>query len=175
MNKHEKLILLAAILASGIVFLDGVVVNIALPVIAGNLHTDYSGLQWIIDGYLLTLTAMILFGGSLGDIFGQKRIFKIGLVGFGAASLLCGLAPTIGALTLARLAQGLFGALLVPSSLAVINTNFAESKRPLAIGRWTAFSGAFTALGPFAAVVDPFNIPVYLHHTKGRRPESPSS
>jgi EmrB/QacA subfamily drug resistance transporter len=150
MNKNQRLALIAAIMGSGIVFLDGSVVNIALPSIAAGLHTDYSGLQWVVDGYLLTLSAMILFGGSLGDLFGHKRIFQIGIAGFAAASLVCGLAPNIALLTLARLVQGAFGALLVPASLAVINTTFPVAERGRAIGRWTAFSGVFSALGPLA-------------------------
>jgi EmrB/QacA subfamily drug resistance transporter len=148
MTKREKFTLIAAILGSGIVFLDGTVVNIALPAIAHGLHTDYSGLQWVVDAYLLTLSAMILFGGSLGDLFGQKRIFTIGLIGFGAASLLCGIASNITILTIARLLQGALGALLVPSSLAVINTTFDRERRPHAIGIWTAYGGIFTAIGP---------------------------
>ncbi len=150
MNNNYRFALIAAITGSGIVFLDGTVVNIALPSIAHALNTDYSGLQWIVDGYLLTLSAMILFGGSLGDLYGHKRIFQIGIAGFALASLACGLAPNITLLTLARLIQGAFGALLVPASLAVINTTFPVSERGQAIGRWTAFSGVFTAIGPLA-------------------------
>lgn len=128
--------------------LDSTVVNIALPTIAINLHTQYSGLQWIIDGYLLTLSALILIGGSLGDIFGQKRVFEWGVIGFGAASLACGISPSIEILTISRMVQGIFGALLVPSSLAVINTTFAAERRSRAIGLWTAYGGIFVALGP---------------------------
>jgi EmrB/QacA subfamily drug resistance transporter len=148
MSKHERLTLIAAILGSGIVALDSTVVNIALPAIAGGLHSDYSGLQWVIDGYLLTLSALILIGGSLGDIFGQKRVFEWGVIGFAAASVACGLAPTIGLLTAGRLLQGIFGALLVPSSLAIINTTFAPERRSSAIGTWTAYGGIFVAIGP---------------------------
>jgi EmrB/QacA subfamily drug resistance transporter len=148
MTKHERLTLIAAILGSGIAFLDGFIVNIALPTIATSLHTGYSGLQWIVDGYLLTLSALILIGGSLGDIFGEKRVFEIGVIAFAAASLLCGLSPTIGVLTAARILQGAAGALLVPASLAVINTNVADPRRGKAIGIWTAFGAIFPAIGP---------------------------
>ena len=147
MNKRT-LALLATIIGSGVVFLDGTIVNLALPNIKANLHASFSDLQWIVDGYLLTLSALILIGGSLGDILGRKRMYLLGLAGFGLLSLLCGLAPNSSILILCRLLQGVFGALLVPGGLAIINTNFPKEERGKAIGRWAAWSGITVAIGP---------------------------
>jgi EmrB/QacA subfamily drug resistance transporter len=140
--------LVATILGSGVVFLDGTIVNLALPKISVGLHGHFSDLQWIADGYLLSLSALILLGGSLGDIFGRKRTYLVGLVGFGVVSLLCGLSPSIGFLIAFRIIQGVFGALLVPGGLAIINTNFPRDERGAAIGRWAAWSGILSAIGP---------------------------
>lgn len=148
MTRKQILTLGATILGSGAVILDGSVVNLALPHIANDFHTGFSALQWIMDGYLLSLSALILLGGSLGDIFGQRRIYFIGLIGFGISSLLCGLAPNAASLIGLRIIQGVFGAMLVPSALAIINTNFPPTMRAEAIGRWTAFSSIVTAAGP---------------------------
>lgn len=139
---------MALILGSGIAVLDGTVVNLALPKIAADLHAGFSDLQWIADGYLLTLSALILLGGSLGDIFGRKKVYLTGYVGFGVASLLCGLAPTAGFLIAARLLQGIFGALLVPGALAIMNTGFPKETRGTAIGVWSAWIAIFAPLGP---------------------------
>lgn len=128
--------------------LDGSVVNLALPSIARQLHTNFADLQWVVDGYLLSLSSLILVGGSLGDIFGRKQVYLTGLLGFGTASLLCGLAPNIRLLIVSRIIQGISGALLVPGALAIINTNIAVGMRPVAIGRWAAWSGVATAIGP---------------------------
>lgn len=144
----KTLTLIATILGSGVVFLDGTIVNLALPKISEGLHGHFSDLQWIADGYLLSLSSLILLGGSLGDILGRKRIYLIGLAGFGAISLLCGLAPTIGFLIGLRIVQGIFGALLVPGGLAIINTNFERGERGAAIGTWSAWSGILAAIGP---------------------------
>src|SRR6476646_1663972 len=114
MTRQQRLALFATIVGSGIVILHGTVVNLALPKIAIDLHVSFADLQWITDGYLLSLSALILLGGSLGDIFGRKKIYMIGLLGFGASSLLCGLAPNPNLLIGTRLLQGIFGALLVP-------------------------------------------------------------
>jgi EmrB/QacA subfamily drug resistance transporter len=146
--KGKQLALLAAIIGSGIVFLDGTVVNLALPSISHDMHAGFSSLQWIADGYLLSLSALILLGGSLGDIFGRKKIYLLGLAGFGLASLLCGLSPNKEFLISFRIVQGIFGALLVPGALAIINTNYPKQERGGAIGQWAAWSGAFTAIGP---------------------------
>jgi EmrB/QacA subfamily drug resistance transporter len=149
MKASKKLALLATILGSGIVFLDGTVVNLALPSISKDLGASFAQLQWIADGYLLSLSSLILLGGSLGDILGRKKMFLYGLYGFGLFSLLCGLAPNANSLIGFRILQGVFGAFLVPGSLAIINTNFPPEKRGKAIGIWSAWSGAFTAIGPF--------------------------
>lgn len=152
MQRRELLTLLATIIGSAVVFLDGSVVNLALPKIALGLHAGFTDLQWIVDGYLLSLSALILLGGSLGDIFGRKRIYTIGLFGFGIASLSCGLAPNISLLIGTRLVQGIFAALLVPGALAIINTNFPKAIRGLAIGIWTAWSSLASAMGLWPAV-----------------------
>ncbi|HSX33549.1 MAG TPA: MFS transporter [Candidatus Saccharimonadales bacterium] len=148
MSRRQFLALLATIIGSAVVILDGTVVNIALPSIARSLHGNFADLQWIVDGYLLSLSAFLLLGGSLGDIFGRKRVYLLGLAGFGTLSLLCGLAPNIQFLIGARVGQGLAGALLVPGALAIINTNFAKDTRGAAIGRWSAWSALAGALGP---------------------------
>lgn len=148
MDRRQKLTLLATIIGSGIVILDSTVVNLALPKIATGLHASFADLQWIVDGYLLSLSALILLGGSLGDIFGRKKMYLFGLLGFGLSSLLCGSAPNATILIITRLLQGIFGALLVPGGLAIINTNFPADRRGAAIGSWSAWSAVFAALGP---------------------------
>jgi EmrB/QacA subfamily drug resistance transporter len=147
-NRQQWLALTAVIISSSVVFLDGSVVNLALPALARDLHAGFTAQQWVVDGYLLSLSALILLGGTLGDIFGRKRVYLIGLIGFGLTSLLCAVVPSAGALVAARLLQGVFGALLVPGALAIITTNFASDQRGLAFGRWTAWSSAATAVGP---------------------------
>src|SRR5271165_143164 len=147
----KRLTLIACILGSGIVFLDGTVVNVALPRIQVALGGGLAGQQWIVNGYLLTLSALILIGGSLGDLYGERRVFAIGVGGFAVASLACALAPSIGALVAARALQGVAGALLVPSSLAVIMNTFEESERGGAIGSWTAWGAIAGVLGPLVA------------------------
>jgi EmrB/QacA subfamily drug resistance transporter len=148
MTRREWLVLLATIVGSGVVILDGTVVNVALPHIARDLGASFAQLQWIVDGYLLSLSALLLIGGSLGDIMGRKRVYQIGLVGFAATSLLCALAGSVDQLIAFRIIQGVFGALLVPAGLAIINTNFAPGGRATAIGRWTAWTAIFIAIGP---------------------------
>jgi EmrB/QacA subfamily drug resistance transporter len=138
----------ATVVGSGTVFLEMTVVNVAMPAIASDLNLGIAGLQWILDGYLLTLSALILLGGALGDAYGRGRVFSIGLVGFAAASVGAALAPGVGALVAMRLIQGAAGALLVPNSLAVLETVFEEAERGRAIGQWAGWSGASTALGP---------------------------
>jgi EmrB/QacA subfamily drug resistance transporter len=150
----KRLTLAACIIGSGIALLDGTVVNVALPTIQRHLGGGLAGQQWISNAYLLTLGSLILVGGSLGDIFGERRVFALGVGGFGAASLLCALAPTIGFLVAFRALQGVAGALLIPSSLAVIVATFpvgvdgSESERGAAIGTWTAFGAVAAAVGP---------------------------
>lgn len=140
--------LIACILGSGIVFLDGTVVNVALPAIAADLDSGLSAQQWIVEAYLLTLGSLILLGGSLGDLLGRKRVFTAGVAGFGACSLLCAVSPTTEVLIFARGLQGIAGALLVPSTLALIMDTFSEEERGAAIGSWTAWTGVATVVGP---------------------------
>ena len=142
--------LLATTIGSSAVILDGTVVNMALPRISDDLHTGFASLQWITDGYLLSLSALILLGGSLGDVFGRKKTYLLGLLGFGVSSALCALAPTVELLIAARVLQGIFGALMVPGALAIINTMFDAKSRGQAIGRWTAWSSIAVVLAPFA-------------------------
>jgi EmrB/QacA subfamily drug resistance transporter len=148
--KAKRLTLIACILGSGIVTLDGTVVNVALPTIQRALGGGLAAQQWVVNGYLLTLGSLILIGGSLGDLFGERRVFALGVSGFGVASLACAFAPSIGALVAARAVQGVAGALLVPSSLAVIVNTFAEGERGAAIGSWTAWGAIAAVLGPLA-------------------------
>ncbi|MFI2710419.1 MFS transporter [Micromonospora sp. NPDC018662] len=140
--------LLAAILASGMVFLDSTVVNVALPRLGAELKATVAGLQWTVNGYLLMLAAFVLLGGALGDRFGRRRIFLLGVVWFAAASVLCGLAQGTGWLIAARFLQGAGGALLTPGSLSVLQASFHPDDRGRAIGTWSGLSGVSTALGP---------------------------
>jgi MFS family permease len=142
-------VLLATVLGSGIAFLDATVVNVALPTIGAELDASVAGLQWIVNGYTLTLASLILIGGSLGDRFGRRRIFLIGIVWFAAASLLCGVAPTSEALVAARALQGIGGALLTPGSLAILQASFSARDRGRAVGAWSGLSGIAAAIGPF--------------------------
>ncbi|MDX6679467.1 MAG: hypothetical protein QOE31_3519, partial [Solirubrobacteraceae bacterium] len=146
---RKRLVLLAAIMGSFVAGLDATVVNVALPAVERDLGGGLAGQQWVSNGYLLALGALILIGGSLGDVLGERRVFSIGVAGFGLASLLCALAPSIEALVAARVLQGIFGALLAPSALAVIVSAFPASERGAAIGSWTAWSGIATVIGPF--------------------------
>jgi EmrB/QacA subfamily drug resistance transporter len=148
--RRKNLTLLACILGSGIVMLDGSVVNVALPTIQRALGGGLAAQQWVVNGYLLTLGSLILIGGSLGDLYGERRVFALGASGFGVASLAAALAPSIGTLVAARGLQGVFGALLVPSSLAVIVNTFDGSERGAAIGSWTAWGAIFVVIGPLA-------------------------
>lgn len=147
----QTLTLFAVTLGSSIAILDGSIVNLALPAIAKDLNVSFSVLQWIADAYLLSLSALILLGGSLGDIFGRKRAYLVGVVGFGISSVLCALAPNAEILIAARVLQGVFGALMVPGALAIINTNFPKSERGRAIGHWTAWSSITIVAAPFLA------------------------
>jgi len=147
---RKRLTLIACIIGSGITLLDGTVVNVALPTIQRALGGGLAAQQWVVNGYLLTLGSLILVGGSLGDLYGERRVFALGVSGFGIASVACALAPSIGALVAARALQGIAGALLVPSSLAVIVNTFSESERGAAIGSWTAWGAIAGVLGPLA-------------------------
>jgi EmrB/QacA subfamily drug resistance transporter len=141
-------VLTAAVLGSAVVSLDATVVNVALPTIGADLHARVSGLQWTVNGYALTLAALILLGGSLGDRFGRRRVFLAGVLWFGTASLLCGVAPNLTALILARALQGVGGALLTPGSLAMISASFHPDDRGRAIGAWSGLGGIAGAIGP---------------------------
>ena len=144
--------LAAVILGSGIVFLDSTVVNVALKAIGKELPTTFVGVlegqSYIVNGYLLTLSALLILAGALADTYGRRRMFIIGLTGFGTASVLCGLAPTMEVLIGVRLLQGAFGAVLVPTSLAIINATFDGPERGRAFGIWAAASGVTTIAGP---------------------------
>ncbi|HEY6425457.1 MAG TPA: MFS transporter [Pseudonocardiaceae bacterium] len=142
-------VLLATVSGSGIALLDATVVNIALPSIARDLRADFTTLQWIVNAYTLTLASLILLAGALGDHFGRRRVFLIGVVWFALASLLCGLAPTAQVLVAARALQGIGGALLTPGSLAIISSTFVAADRARAVGAWSGLGGVAAAIGPF--------------------------
>src|SRR6185437_8782257 len=141
-------LLAVSVLGSGIAYLDATVVNIALPDIGRDLHAAPRTLQWILNGYVLTLASLILLGGSLGDRYGRRRIFVYGTGLFTVASLLCAVAPNAELLVVARLVQGVGGALLTPGSLAMIESSFRPADRARAIGAWSGLGGVATALGP---------------------------
>jgi EmrB/QacA subfamily drug resistance transporter len=147
-TREKRLVLIAAIMGTAVVSVDSTVVNVALPSIRSDLGGGLAGQQWISNGYLLTLSSLILVAGSLGDLFGERRVFAVGVGGFGVASLVCALAPTIGALVAARALQGVFGALLTPAGLAVIAATFPPSERGRAVGLWTAWGGIGIVAGP---------------------------
>jgi EmrB/QacA subfamily drug resistance transporter len=146
--RAKTLVLVAAILGTTVVTVDSTVVNVALPAIAEDLGGGLAGQQWTSNAYLVTLGSLLLIGGSLGDIFGERRVFALGVVGFGVTSLACALAPTIETLVLARALQGVAGAALTPAALAVIVANFPPDERGRAVGAWTAWGGIGTVLGP---------------------------
>jgi EmrB/QacA subfamily drug resistance transporter len=151
--ERKRLALIAAVLGSFVAGLDATVVNIALPAIKDDLGGGLAGQQWVSNAYLLTLGSLILVGGSLGDLYGERRIFSLGVGGFGVASLLCALAPSVELLVLGRAIQGVFGALLTPSALAVIVGAFPADERGAAIGSWTAWTGVAFVVGPLAGGV----------------------
>jgi len=124
------------------------VVNVALPAIADKLDAGLAGQQWVVEAYMLTLVALLLVGGSLGDQFGRRRIFVLGLIGFAATSILCALAPTVEVLVAGRALQGIAGALLVPGSLALVASTFEGAARGKAVGTWTAWTGIAVVIGP---------------------------
>jgi EmrB/QacA subfamily drug resistance transporter len=148
MTKQQRLVLVVSILASFVAFLDGAIVNVALPAIQRDLGGGLAAQQWIVDAYLLTLGSFILIAGSLSDLLGRKRILTLGLLGFGIASLLCAVAPNSGALIVFRALQGVAGALLVPSSLAIIISTFSGPAQGKAVGTWTAWTGISFLIGP---------------------------
>lgn len=180
--------LIAAILGSSVAAIDGTIVNVALPAIQDDLGGGLQAQQWISNAYMLTLGSLILIGGSLGDIYGKRRVFEIGVASFGALSLVCAVAPTVETLIAARALQGAAGALLAPSSLAIIVAAFSERERGKAIGSWTAWGGIAIIVGPLAggAIVDQtswrwifaINVPlviVTLILARGAVPDVPSA
>jgi EmrB/QacA subfamily drug resistance transporter len=155
-QRTERLALTIAVLASFVSFLDGTIVNVALPALALDLDAGLSLQQWVVDAYLITLGALILLAGSLSDLLGRVPVLRLGLIGFGVASLACAVAPTPELLVVARAVQGIGAALLVPSSLALIVSTFPPQGRPRAIALWTAWTSAATIAGPVigGAIVD---------------------
>ncbi|GAB2617479.1 MFS transporter [Novilysobacter erysipheiresistens] len=148
MASRKRQALVATILGSSMAFIDGSVVNVALPAIQRDLAADTTGIQWVMNAYLLLLGALVLIGGSAGDRYGRRRVFLAGIVLFTIASIGCGLAPGIGTLIAARAAQGIAAALLVPSSLAILGASFGQDERGRAIGAWAGFGALMSALGP---------------------------
>ena len=153
MTRIQRLTLVAAILGSTVAYLDATIVNVALPAIEEDLGGGLSAQQWVSNAYLLALGSLILIGGSLGDIYGERRVFTIGVAAFGVLSVACALAPTMETLIVARALQGAAAALLTPSSLAIIVTAFAADQRGPAIGTWTAWGGIAGIVGPLAGGV----------------------
>ena len=158
-SARGRWVLAAAVLGSAVAFIDGTVVNAALPAISRDFHAGLADLQWVVTAYLLTLGALLVVGGSLGDLFGRRRIFVIGLIGFGVTSVLSGAAPTTETLIAARALQGVAAALLVPGSLAIISASFHPLDRGAAIGAWSGLAGVSTAIGPFLGgwLIDSFS------------------
>ncbi|PJN41354.1 MFS transporter [Streptomyces sp. CB02959] len=148
-SSQGRWVLTTTVLGSGMAMLDSTVVNVALPRIGADLDADLAVLQWTVTAYMLTLSALILLGGALGDRFGRRRVFVIGVVWFAVASLLCGLAPGPGMLITARALQGVGGALLTPGSLALIQAVFHPDDRARAVGAWSGLGGVAAAIGPF--------------------------
>lgn len=165
-------VLVATILGSSMAFIDGTVVNVALPVLQKDFQATIAQAQWVVEAYTLMLSALILVGGSLGDLYGRRRIFASGIALFALASAWCGVAPDVNQLILARGVQGIGAALLVPGSLAIISASFEQSERGQAIGTWSGFSAITTALGPVlgGSIIEAFswrwvffiNIPIAL-------------
>src|SRR6202050_4343362 len=141
-------ILVATILGSSMAFIDGTVVNVALPALQSALHATLSDVRWVVESYGLFLAALLLIGGVLGDLYGRRKVFAVGVALFSAASALCGCSPDIRWLIIARGVQGVGGALLVPGSLALISANFSEDDRGRAIGTWSGFTAITAAIGP---------------------------
>lgn len=147
---RARWILGATVGASGLAMLDATAVNVALPAIGADLGARVAGLQWTVNAYTLSLASLILLAGSLADRYGRRRIFQMGIAWFALASLLCALAPTVGALIAARALQGIGGALLTPGSLAILQSSFAPGDRGRAIGTWSGLGGIAAAIGPLA-------------------------
>lgn len=147
-SAQGRWVLATTILGAGIVFLDGSIVTLALPEIDRDLDAGVGGLQWVVNGYTLALAALILVGGSLGDRFGRRTLYVVGMTVFTASSIACALAPTVELLVAARVVQGVGGALLTPGSLAILSAVFSGEDRGRAIGLWSGMSGISMAIGP---------------------------
>jgi EmrB/QacA subfamily drug resistance transporter len=147
-RRRKRFTVIATILGSTIVFLDATVVNVALPAISDDLDAGLADQQWVVEAYALATVSLLLVGGALGDQFGRRRIFELGLIGFGITSVLCAIAPTSAFLIGARALQGFTGALLVPGSLAIIAATFEGAERGKQVGTWTAWTGIATVIGP---------------------------
>src|SRR5919201_4059029 len=148
-STRGRWVVLATVLGSGLATIDATVVGIALPAIGREFHTGLTSLQWIVTGYTLTLAGLLLVAGAMGDRYGRRRVFVVGVVWFALASLLCGLAPNAGVLIAARTLQGVGAALLTPSSLAILEATFVPEDRGRAIGAWSGLGGLAAAVGPF--------------------------
>ncbi len=148
-SAQGRWVVAATVLGSGMAALDATVVGIALPAIGRDFHASVTSIQWVVDAYTLTLAGLLLVGGTLGDSYGRRKVFQIGIVWFALASLLCGLAPDAAVLIAARALQGVGGALLTPGSLAILQASFAREDRSAAIGAWSGLGGVATAIGPF--------------------------
>ncbi|TCN41199.1 EmrB/QacA subfamily drug resistance transporter [Kribbella orskensis] len=146
---RARWVLAATALGTGMAFLDGTVVNVALPKIGGDLDADIAGLQWIVNGYMLMLSSLILLSGSLGDRLGRRRTFVAGVIWFALASLICAVAPNLEVMIAGRILQGIGGALLTPGSLAILQTSFQPSDRAKAVGAWSGLASVSAAIGPF--------------------------
>src|SRR3954454_20422609 len=146
---RARWVLAATALGSGMAFLDGTVVNVALPAMAEDLNAEMSGLQWIVNGYMLLLASLILLSGSLGDRLGRRRMFITGVIWFALASVICAAAPNLEVLIAGRVLQGIGGALLTPGSLAILQTTFQHSDRSRAVGAWSGLTSVAAAVGPF--------------------------
>jgi EmrB/QacA subfamily drug resistance transporter len=149
-SPRGKWVLVATILGSSLAFIDGTVVNVALPALQSNLGADISQVQWVVESYALFLAALLLLGGSLGDLYSRRKVFATGVILFTFASVCCGISANVGQLIIARGVQGVGAALLVPNSLALISTSFSPEERGRAIGTWSGFSAITTAIGPVA-------------------------
>ena len=147
-DRQGRWVLAATILGSSMAFIDGTVVNVALPALQSALHATISQVQWVVESYALFLAALLLTGGSLGDLYSRRKVFVLGVVLFSAASAWCGLAPSITQLIVARSVQGVGGALLVPGSLALLSASFSSERRGWAIGIWSGFTSIIAAIGP---------------------------
>src|SRR5438105_124396 len=141
-------VLIATILASSMAFIDGTVVNVALPALQNALHATAAGIQWVVESYALLLASLLLLGGSLGDLYGRRKVFVAGVLLFALASGWCGVSPSITSLILARGLQGIGAALLVPGSLALISSSYSGDQRGRAIGTWSGATAITSAVGP---------------------------